>query len=39
MNKKDLRSKNNHFIKGYAIGAAFSGSVALILLIVLWFFM
>ncbi len=39
MNKKEIKSTKKHFFKGYAIGIAFCGSVALILLTVLWFFM
>ncbi len=36
MNKKKYNRAENHFLKGFAIGAAFCGSVALLLLIVMW---
>ena len=38
MNKKNFKNVKKYFLKGYAIGIAFSGTVALILLSVLWFF-
>ena len=36
----DGKSKNKkYFLKGYMLGAAFCGAVALLLLIALWIFM
>ena len=36
MSKNNFKTSKKYFVKGYAIGVAFCGSVALILLIVLW---
>lgn len=38
MIKKEKNTKKS-FLKGYVIGTAFCGAVALIILIVLWIFM
>lgn len=39
MNTKEFKTTRKHFFKGFAIGAAFCGSIALILLIIIWILM